>query len=323
MLASACIHPIDLGKVRVQLYATLHPGRPVPSSYAVLQKMIKVDGISSVYAGLSASLLRQAVYGTARIGLHRTFSDALIERNGGKPLSFLEKVGGGMASGAIAVGIGTPFDVSLVRMQADSMKTKEHRRNYKNVFDALIRVAKEEGVATLWTGLSSGIGRGMAMNVGQLACFDQAKEFFGPLIEGEDAWAPNKVTQGAAACVAAFTATAFSLPFDLMKSRLQDGGRCVNMYKGLIDCFVTTLRQEGPLAFWTGFGAYYMRTAPHSMIILMAGAPITNACVYIYIYTYICIILCVCPLSPSLSLTSLRTLDYYTNRYKKSFLEGK
>ena len=86
MLASACIHPIDLGKVRVQLYATLHPGKPIPSSYAVLQKMIKVDGISSVYAGLSASLLRQAVYGTARIGLHRTFSDALIKRNGGKPL---------------------------------------------------------------------------------------------------------------------------------------------------------------------------------------------------------------------------------------------
>ena len=34
---------------------------------------------------------------------------------------------------------------------------------------------------------------------------------------------------------------------------------------------------EGFLAFWTGFGAYYMRTAPHAMIILLSITPITEA----------------------------------------------
>jgi hypothetical protein len=33
---------------------------------------------------------------------------------------------------------------------------------------------------------------------------------------------------------------------------------------------------EGILSFWTGFGAYYMRTAPHAMIILMTTQPITD-----------------------------------------------
>ena len=54
----------------------------------------------------------------------------------------------GMASGAVAVCIGTPFDVALVRMQADSMLAVEERRGYKNVFDALIRMSKEEGKST-------------------------------------------------------------------------------------------------------------------------------------------------------------------------------
>merc|ERR1711998_301998 len=81
-----------------------------------------------------------------------------------------------MASGAVAVTIGTPFDVSLVRMQADSMKAEGERRGYKNVFDALSRVAKEEGTGALYSGLAPNILRGMAMNVGQLACYDQAKE---------------------------------------------------------------------------------------------------------------------------------------------------
>mgnify|MGYP005990796565 CR=1 FL=1 len=273
MLASACIHPIDLSKVRLQLFRTVNPNKPLPSAPSMLRDMIAKDGITSIYAGLSASLMRQAVYGTARIGLQRSASDFMVERNNGKPLPFFQKVGTAMGAGAIAVSIGTPFDVSLVRMQGDSMKEQSKRRGYKNVFDALFRVAREEGLRTLWTGLVPNIGRGMAMNVGQLACFDQAKEMFAPLMGDLPGTPASLKTQAGASTLAGFTATAFSLPFDLMKSRLQDGTK----YKGLVDCFVQTLRHEGPMAFWTGFGAYYMRTAPHAMIILMSTEPIRNA----------------------------------------------
>ena len=55
--------------------------------------------------------------------------------NDGKPINFLVKTLSGMASGSIAVCIGTPFDIALVRLQSDSMAPKEDRRNYKNVFD--------------------------------------------------------------------------------------------------------------------------------------------------------------------------------------------
>jgi hypothetical protein len=41
--------------------------------------------------------------------------------------------------------LGTPFDVALVRMQADTMKAPEMRRNYKNVIDAVMRIYREEG----------------------------------------------------------------------------------------------------------------------------------------------------------------------------------
>lgn len=55
------------------------------------------------------------------------------------------------------------------------MAEPELRRNYKNVFDALIRTAKEEGFGALYKGLAPNIFRGMSMNVGMLACYDQAK----------------------------------------------------------------------------------------------------------------------------------------------------
>jgi solute carrier family 25 oxoglutarate transporter 11 len=216
--------------------------------------------------------MRQAVYGSARIGLHRAISNHLLESNGGVPLSFASKVGAGMVGGAIAVSIGTPFDVALVRMQSDTMREASARRNYSSVFDALIRVGREEGFLALYSGLAPNILRGMSMNVGQMACYDQAKELVSHHITNDDPTVPKLETRLLSSAIAGFTAAAFSLPFDLLKSRLQDS----NKYKGLTDVFVKTLRYEGVTGFWTGFSAYYLRCAPHAMIILMTVEPLTQ-----------------------------------------------
>lgn len=119
----------------MQLYGQLNPGKKVPSFPSLLQGMVQTDGVASIYKGVDAAIGRQMVYGTARIGLHRTFSNKLVEMNEGKPIGFGQKALSGMASGSIAVCIGTPFDIALVRLQADSMAPVAERRNYKHVFD--------------------------------------------------------------------------------------------------------------------------------------------------------------------------------------------
>ena len=98
--ASLVVHPIDLIKVRLQI---LPPGSGIVS---VGQKILAEEGAKGLYAGLSASLTRQATYGTARIGLHTAFTKELVDRNGGgKPplwMSFISS----FCSGAIASSIG-------------------------------------------------------------------------------------------------------------------------------------------------------------------------------------------------------------------------
>ena len=47
-------------------------------------KLIKEEGFRSLYKGLSAGLLRQATYTTARLGIYQYISDALTERHQGK-----------------------------------------------------------------------------------------------------------------------------------------------------------------------------------------------------------------------------------------------
>uniref|UniRef100_A0A7S3DW56 Uncharacterized protein n=1 Tax=Entomoneis paludosa TaxID=265537 RepID=A0A7S3DW56_9STRA len=278
--ASIVIHPIDLAKVRMQLFGQMNPGKPIPSFPTIISTMVTRDGPLSVYKGVDAAIGRQMVYGTARIGLHRTFSDKLVEINNGKPISFVQKALSGMASGSIAVCIGTPFDIALVRLQSDGMAPPEDRRNYKNVFDALIRTSSEEGVGALYKGLLPNVLRGMSMNVGMMACYDQAKEVVASLLGDPMTDGPSLPTRLGASATAGFTAALFSLPFDLIKSRLMaqkpDPLTGEMPYKGILDCTVQIAKKEGPLGFFSGFSAYYGRCAPHAMIILLSIESITN-----------------------------------------------
>ncbi|CAN0153346.1 unnamed protein product, partial [Hapterophycus canaliculatus] len=75
--------PLPPPQVRIQLLGSMSPDTKKPSFPTLLSHMVKTEGISSIYAGLSAAIMRQAIYGTARIGLHRTFSDKLQEVGGG------------------------------------------------------------------------------------------------------------------------------------------------------------------------------------------------------------------------------------------------
>jgi len=280
MFASACIHPIDLTKVRIQLMGQGTKGA-VPSPAKVVADIVKAEGFTGLYSGLTAALTRQATYGTARIGLHRAFSNKLEEINEGNAIPFYMKAVSGLCSGAIAVCIGTPFDVALVRMQNDGSRPATERRGYKNVFDALMRISREEGVLNLWRGLAPNVLRGMSMNVGMMACYDEAKEMILNITHDPDPKKPSLQTKLGSAAIAGFCCAFLSLPFDMVKSRLQNmradptTGRMP--YKGLTDCFVKITTQEGPLAFWKGFSAYYGRCAPHSMIILLTIEHVTSA----------------------------------------------
>lgn len=145
---------------------------------------------------------------------------------------------------------------------------------------ALIRTTNEEGVGALYKGLAPNILRGMAMNVGMLACYDQAKEISAKVLNDPMVDGPALTTKMASSAIAGFTAALFSLPFDLVKSRLMNQridpltGKLP--YAGIVDATMQIAKKEGPLGFFNGFSAYYGRCAPHAMIILLSIESITS-----------------------------------------------
>ena len=90
-----------------------------------------------------------------------------------QPLPLWQKGLCGLTAGGLGALVGSPADLSLIRMQADTTMPADQRRNYKGVGDALTRIIKEEGVAGLFTGAGPTVVRAMALTMGMLASNDQ------------------------------------------------------------------------------------------------------------------------------------------------------
>ena len=217
MVATTCIQPIDMIKVRLQLAGEGVKVGPRPTAMSVTRDIIAAGKVMDLYTGLSAGLLRQAVYTTARLGFFDTFMRVLSSRAEARnaKIGFQDRAVAGLAAGGIGAFIGNPADLALIRMQSDGLRPAAERANYKGVGDALVRIAKSEGALRLWAGASPTVVRAMALNFGQLAFFSEAKSQL-----KETSLGPRAQTLAASA-IAGFFASFFSLPFDFVKTRLQ------------------------------------------------------------------------------------------------------
>ncbi|PGH08243.1 solute carrier family 25 (mitochondrial oxoglutarate transporter), member 11 [Blastomyces parvus] len=265
MTATVVVQPIDMVKVRLQLAGEGARTGPRPTALGVTRQIIASGKFLDLYTGLSAGLLRQAVYTTARLGFFDTFSNALKARAdaAGKKVTFAERAAAGLGAGGLAAMIGNPADLALIRMQSDGLKPKESRANYRSVIDALARISKAEGITALWAGALPTVVRAMALNFGQLTFFAESKS---QLQTHTNLSAQNRTF--AASAIAGFFASFMSLPFDFIKTRLQKQQKDPKTgqlpYKGVLDCAKKVVRDEGWLRFYRGFGTYYVRIAPHA-----------------------------------------------------------
>jgi len=271
MSATVVIQPVDMVKVRLQLAGEGFSTGPKPSALSVAREVVASGRFMDLYTGLSAGLLRQAVYTTARLGFFDTFMNSFKARaqTMGTSIGFKERAAAGLSAGGLAAMIGNPADLALIRMQSDGLKPLAKRANYTSVIDALTRIAKAEGVSALWAGATPTVVRAMALNFGQLAFFSEAKI----QLKARTSLSPQIQTLASSA-IAGFFASFFSLPFDFLKTRLQKQTRGEDgklPYRGMLHCARKVVAEEGWLRFYRGFTTYYVRIAPHAMITLIVA----------------------------------------------------
>ncbi|KAJ3092301.1 Mitochondrial dicarboxylate transporter [Quaeritorhiza haematococci] len=252
MAAAACTHPLDLLKVRMQTATTK------ASLVGTVVGMVRNEGLLAFYAGLSASLLRQATYSTARFGVYDAVKARLVDENGkiSPARGLLAGILGGCAGGMV----GTPADLVNIRMQNDGKLPLEQRRGYRNVFDGLIKIAKDEGPTALFRGMGPNVQRAILMTASQVTSYDQIKQGLLSTPYFKD----NIVTHFSSSLLAGLIATTVTSPIDVIKTRIMTAKGVA--YKSSADAAVKIFKAEGFSAFFKGWIPSYSRLGPHTML---------------------------------------------------------
>lgn len=284
IVAGCSTHPLDLIKVRMQLQGeaqgnTLRPALAFHTSNTNIQppprvgpitvgvRIIQQEGVAALFSGVSATILRQALYSTTRMGIYDILKQKWSPPNAER-MPLTRKIAAGLIAGGIGAAVGNPADVSMVRMQADGRLPPAQRRNYKSVLDAISSMTKQEGLTSLWRGSSLTVNRAMLVTASQLASYDQIKE----TILDKGMMRDGLGTHVTASFAAGFVAAVASNPVDVIKTRVMnmkvEAGKAPP-YSGALDCAIKTVRGEGPMALYKGFIPTISRQGPFTVVLFV------------------------------------------------------
>ncbi|KAG5550402.1 hypothetical protein RHGRI_015379 [Rhododendron griersonianum] len=278
-LEQLCTIPLDTAKVRLQLQkkAVAGDALTLPKYKGMLGTVATIareEGLASLWKGIVPGLHRQCLFGGLRIGMYEPVKAFYVGDNfvGDVPLS--KKVLAAFTTGALAITIANPTDLVKVRLQAEGKLPPGVPRRYSGALNAYSTILRQEGVGALWTGLGPNVARNAIINAAELASYDQVKELCPEAhfsitmqtILKIPGFTDNVVTHLFSGLGAGFFAVCIGSPVDVVKSRMMGDS---SAYKNTLDCFVKTLKNDGPLAFYKGFIPNFGRLGSWNVIMFL------------------------------------------------------
>jgi len=261
-IAASITHPLDLTKVRLQASGDK---RMVTS----IQKTIRTAGVRGLFDGISGTWMRQMSYSMCRFWAYEESKKLLNVGVDGRNEAWRLALAGSMAGG-IAGFVGNPGEIVMVRLQGDFAKAPEKRFNYKNCFDALFRMVREEGVSSLARGVTPNVFRAILMNASQLASYDYFK---GALLKTKY-FDDNIYCHFTASFAAGTIATTVCSPADVLKSRIMNASGPGS--SSTLAVIKSSLRTEGPLFIFKGWVPAFTRLQPTTILIFLTLEQLKN-----------------------------------------------
>jgi dicarboxylate transporter 10 len=248
-------------KVRLQTRSLSAPKTMVGTFVYIFRN----QGISGLYNGLTAALLRQLTYSTVRFGVYEDlktrFAPVPTPANPKPKQSFLNLVLMSSTAGFLGGLAGNPGDVVNVRMQSDAALPPERRRNYHHAINGLVRMVREEGFMSIFRGVWPNATRALLMTSSQLASYDSFKNVCLEKLAMPD----NFVTHFASSLAAGFVATTVCSPVDVIKTRIMSAGHKVSILEALRKAY----QKEGLFWVFRGWVPSFVRLGPQTIAMMI------------------------------------------------------
>ncbi|OVA07451.1 Mitochondrial carrier protein [Macleaya cordata] len=273
VIAATFVCPLDVIKTRFQVHGIPKLGNgSIRGSLIVgsLERIFQKEGIRGMYRGLSPTVLallpNWAVSYPLPI-LHKC--KCLICFNfhvcvdGNHQLSIGANIIAAAGAGAATTIATNPLWVVKTRFQTQGMRVGVVP--YRSTLSALRRIAHEEGIRGLYSGLVPALA-GISHVAIQFPTYEKIKIY----LAKRDNTTPDSLSArdvAIASSVSKIAASTLTYPHEVVRSRLQEQGHhSEKKYSGVIDCTKKVFQLEGLAGFYRGCATNLLRTTPAAVI---------------------------------------------------------
>ncbi|KAH8176858.1 mitochondrial carrier protein [Sarocladium implicatum] len=258
------MYPLDVVKTRVQLQTGKTAGAESYNGMVdCFQKIVKNEGFSRLYRGISAPILMEAPKRATKFAANDEWGKVYRNMFGmakmNQPLSILT----GATAGATEAFVVVPFELIKIRLQ-----DKASAGRYNGMVDCVVKTVRNEGILTLYQGLESTMWRHILWNAGYFGCIFQVRQML-PVATDKKSKVTNDLMSGA---IGGTVGTILNTPMDVVKSRIQNTPKVagqVPKYNWAWPAIFTVAKEEGFSALYKGFLPKVLRLGPGGGILLV------------------------------------------------------
>ncbi|KAH6754805.1 Mitochondrial substrate carrier family protein [Perilla frutescens var. hirtella] len=250
IFVSLCLHPVDTVKTIIQ---SCHTSQK-PLHY-IGRSIIAERGVSGLYRGISSNIVCSAPISALYTFTYESVKKSLLPLLPKEYHSLAHCTAGGCASIATSF-LFTPSERIKQQMQVSS--------HYRNCWTALIQVLQKGGLPSLYAGWGAVLCRNVPHSVIKFYTYESLKQIMLPSIQWNGQ--ANILTTLVCGGLAGSTASLFTTPFDVVKTRLQTQiPGSMTKHGGVLSTLNEIWKHEG-------LNGVYRGLTPRLMMYMIQGA---------------------------------------------------
>jgi len=269
VVATSILHPLDLLKIRFAVndgqWQLARSSRPTYSSTVI--NILKAEGVSGLYQGVTPNILGAGSAWGFYFFFYNAAKSKMQDGNAQKQLSALSHLFAASSAGVLTLTMTNPIWVVKTRLclqSGDQNKSaaKSDPKVYRGFSDALVKIARHEGLKGLYSGFVPGLF-GVSHGAVQFMAYEEMKNSYHNYYNQEITTKLGTMEYLGFAALSKLFAALTTYPYQVVRARLQD---TKSKYSSSRDCISKIYNLEGWMGFYKGLTPNLIRVVPATMI---------------------------------------------------------